>query len=164
MSRKMKSGEDTLLKDKDGKAILVHSYVADASGASYYINAYCQAVPTGEGVAVELKNLIRETEVRVLSASEVLQLESAKASAAPRPAPRKQRTRKPAKDAAAPTEPASAAEPQNGPETPEKEVSEAETKAELSMVLQLIPDQLLADELRRRGWQVVAVKPALVNL
>lgn len=160
----MKSGEDTLLKDKDGKAILVHSYVADASGARYYVNAYCQAVPTGEGVAVELKNLIRDSEVRVLSAAEVLQLTAEKAAAAPKPAPRKIRTRKPAKDAAAPTEPAPAAEPQNSPEPQKEEVSSADTQAELAMVMKLIPDQLLAEELRSRGWHVVAVKPALVNL
>lgn len=160
----MKSGEDTLLKDKDGKAILVHSYVADASGARYYINSYCQAVPTGEGVAVELKNLIRDSEVRVLSAAEILQLESAKAAAAPKPATRKPRARKLAKEAEAPTDQAPAEEPQNGSESARPDVSEAETKAELAMVLKLIPDQLLAEELRRRGWHVVAVKPALVNL
>jgi hypothetical protein len=159
----MKSGEDTLLKDKDGKAILVHSYVADAAGARYYINAYCQAVPTGEGVAVELKNLIRDSEVRVLSAAEVLQLESEK-SAPAKPAQRKARARKPEKDAEAPTEQAPAEEPQNGSESAKPDVSSAETKAELAMVLKLIPDQLLAEELRRRGWHVVAVKPALVNL
>lgn len=159
----MKTGEDTLLKDRDGKAILVHSYVADAAGARYYVNAYCQAVPVGEGAAVELKDLLRDSEVRMLSATEVLQLEAEKAGTPAKPAARKLRTRKPVQAEAEPV-PAPAEGPGNGSETAKPEVSDAEAKAELSMVLQLIPDNLLAQELRRRGWQVTAVKPALINL
>lgn len=81
---KKRTGADTGFKDKDGNPILVHAYVSDAAGAVYYINAYSQAVPTADGVAVELDRLMKDGPVRVLSAQETLEL-NAKAGKAQQP-------------------------------------------------------------------------------
>lgn len=162
----MKSGEDTLLKDKDGKAILVHSHVADAKGDIFYINAFCQAVPKGEGVAVALADLVREGEVRVLSAAEVLELQEAKRTAALKPEskPAKLRRKAVKADGAEPATTSPEAPPAvaKGPES--EDISDAEMKAELRLIIGTIPDHMLADELRRRGYVFSAVKPVIVNI
>lgn len=165
----MRSGEDTSLKDKDGKAILVHSYVADELGERYYVNAFCQAVPVGEGAAVPLEDLVNGAGVRMLSAAEVLQLEAAKQGISTRQAagaekkPRGGR-RKDAKPADGQQEPKAPEAPENEPGPGKEDISDATTKAELSMLLQTIPDRLLADELRRRGYVFSAVKPVIINI
>lgn len=138
----MKSGEDTSLKDKDGKAILVHSHVADAKGDIYRVNAFLQAVPIGDGVAVQLADLLRTGEVRVLTAQEVLEMQASK----PAPADAvKLRRRK--KDLPSPEI------RQDNPGGADPSVL-----AELSMVISTIPDKMLADELRRRGYVFSAAR------
>lgn len=185
MPIKKASGAQTGFNDKDGKPILVHAHVADANGATYYINAYSQAVPTGDGVAVELERLSKESELRVLSAQEVLKLQPSvpvdkpKAKRAPRGSskrlmqPRQEKPADPA-PAAAPAEvpapaPASAPAPADKPEDPAvkknfSDIEKAEIKAEIKMLLQTFPDYMLADELRRRGYVFSAVKPVIVQL
>lgn len=182
MPIKKASGAQTGFNDKDGKPILVHAHVADANGATYYINAYSQAVPTGDGVAVELERLSKESELRVLSAQEVLKLqpsvpvEKPKAKRAPRGSSKmlmQPRQEKPA-PAVAPAEvpapaPAAAPAPAEKPEDPSvkkepNDVDQAEINAELEMLIQAIPDRLLAAELRRRGYVFAAVKPIIVHL
>ena len=182
MPIKKASGAQTGFNDKDGKPILVHAHVADANGATYYINAYSQAVPTGDGVAVELERLSKESELRVLSAQEVLKLqpsvpvEKPKAKRAPRGSSKRlmqPRQEKPA-PAVAPAEvpapaPSAAPAPAEKPEDPSvkkepNDVDQAEINAELEMLIQAIPDRLLADELRRRGYVFSAVKPVIVQL
>ena len=142
----MKSGEDTLLKDKDGKAILVHSHVADAKGDIYRVNAFLQAVPLGDGVAVQLADLLRTGEVRVLTAQEVLEMQASKP--APAAAARSRRRKKdllpPAASASAESQPSGDADPG--------------VLAEISMVISTIPDKMLADELRRRGYVFSAAR------
>ena len=173
----MKSGEDTTLKDKDGKAITVHCYVADESGASYYINSFCQAVPTGEGAATPLEDLVKAHQLRVLSATEVLQIQAAKngvpakkaaaaaaKSAAPEKPARKVRT-KVLKPAAEQPDPKPAEAPENA-QKPGKpaDISKEEIKAEMEMLLQAFPAKLLAAELRRRGFVFSAVKPVVIEI
>lgn len=151
--KKMQTGEETPYKDRDGKAIKVHSYVADATGARYYINSACQAVPVGEGAAVPLEELVNDKElgVRLLSATEVGKLESER-SATSRETPsakQQQIDKKNDEEAAKLTKLAKEGK---------LEPTEEEVKAELQMVLKLMPDEMLADELKRRGYMLQAIK------
>ena len=196
MPVKKSTGAPTGFKDKEGNPILVHAYVADSNGSTYYINAYSQAVPTGEGVAVELERLSKDSELRVLSAKEVLEMHPAfkssepKAKRAPRGSAKTARGKKPAAPApAAASEPAPevspapaheaapvpspaaapAPAPAEKPQDPSvrkepNDVDQAEINAELEMLIQAIPDRLLAAELRRRGYVFAAVKPVIVHL
>ena len=164
MALKKRSGAETGFTDKDGKPILVHAYVADEAGAVYLINAYSQAVPTADGVAVELDRLMKDGPVRVLSAQETLEL-NAKAGKAQQPEkkPRTLRTRKPAAEAA--PEPAAAPKPEAAREDRETEgLSKEDIKASLAVIIGTIPDKMLADELRRRGYVFSAVKPVILNI
>ena len=155
---KKRSGADTGFKDKDGNPILVHAHVSDAAGAVYYINAYSQAVPKGDGVAVELDRLLQDGEVRVLSAEEVLKLNE------PKPAGRGKYPRKPKQEPVRVIrEDAGKPEPAKDP-APENEPDSNEIMAELQLVIGTIPDKMLADELRRRGYVFSAVKPVIVNI
>ena len=152
---KMKTGEETPYKDRDGKAIKVHSYVADATGARYYINSACQAVPVGEGAAVPLEELVNDKElgVRLLSAAEVVKLETER-SATTRETPAAKQARIDKKnDAAAVRATKDAAA---GKE--EEEVTADDVKKELEMIVKLMPDEMLADELKRRGYILQGIK------
>ncbi len=153
--KKLKTGEETPYKDMDGKAIKVHSYVADATGARYYINSACQAVPVGEGAAVPLEELVNDKElgVRVLSAAEVGKLESER-SATTRETPAAKQARIDKKndaEAARATKDAAA-----GKE--EEEVTADDVKKELEMIVKMMPDEMLADELKRRGYMLQAIR------
>ena len=153
--KKLKTGEETPYKDRDGKAIKVHSYVADATGARYYINSACQAVPVGEGAAVPLEELVNDKElgVRLLSAAEVCKLETER-SATTRQTPAAKQARIDKKnDAAAVRATKDAAA---GKE--EEEVTADDVKKELEMIVKLMPDEMLADELKRRGYILQGIK------
>ena len=153
--KKLKTGEETPYKDRDGKAIKVHSYVADATGARYYINSACQAVPVGEGAAVPLEELVNDKElgVRLLSAAEVGKLETER-SATTRETPAAKQARIDKKnDAAAVRATKDAAA---GKE--EEEISKEDVEKELHLLMQMIPDELLADELKRRGYILQGIK------
>ena len=153
--KKMQTGEETPYKDRDGKAIKVHSYVADATGARYFINSACQAVPVGEGAAVPLEELVNDKElgVRLLSAAEVGKLETER-SASTRETPAAKQARidkKNDEEAARATKDAAA-----GRE--EEEVTDDDVKKELEMLLKFMPDKMLADELKRRGYLLQAIR------
>ncbi|MBQ1804318.1 MAG: hypothetical protein II010_00290 [Oscillospiraceae bacterium] len=148
-----KTGEETPYKDRDGKAIKVHNYIADATGARYYVNSACQAVPVGEGAAVPLEELVNDKElgVRVLSATEVGKLESER-SATSRETPsakQQQIDKKNDEEAAKLTKLAKEGK---------LEPTEEDIKSELQMILKLMPDEMLADELKRRGYMLQAIK------
>lgn len=148
-----KTGEETPYKDRDGKAIKVHNYIADATGARYYVNSACQAVPVGEGAAVPLEELVNDKElgVRVLSATEVGKLESER-SATSRETPsakQQQIDKKNDEEAAKLTKLAKEGK---------LEPTEEDIKSELQFVLKLMPDEMLADELKRRGYMLQAIK------
>ena len=152
--KKLKTGEETPYKDRDGKAIKVHSYVADATGARYYINSACQAVPVGEGAAVPLEELVNDKElgVRLLSAAEVGKLESER-SASTRETPAAKQARidkKNDEEAARATKDAAAGK--------EEEETDDDIKKDLEMIVKLMPDEMLADELKRRGYILQGIK------
>lgn len=163
MALKKRSGAETGFNDKDGKPILVHSHVADAGGATYHINAYSQAVPTGDGVAVELDRLIQAGGVRVLSAQEVLQLA---APAKPEPAKRgRRKAEKPVETRKIIDAPAEHQEDPGKPgDQADNEPSREDIKAELQLLIGTIPTKMLADELRRRGFVFSAVKPVIIEI
>ena len=153
--KKMQTGEETPYKDRDGKAIKVHSYVADATGARYYINSACQAVPVGEGAAVPLEELVNDKElgVRLLSAAEVGKLETERSATTRETTAAKQARidKKNDEEAARATKDAAA-----GKE--EEEVTDDDVKKELEMLLKFMPDKMLADELKRRGYLLQAIR------
>ena len=94
MKKRLPSGADTGLTDKDGKAITVHSHLLDASGTVYLVNGHCQAVPIGtDAAASDLQDLIDRSrgEVRVMSAAEVLERSSITVSSKPSKPGRKPR-------------------------------------------------------------------------
>ena len=145
LREKKLSGVETAFNDKDGNPIYVNSYIKDAEGHVYFVNGHCQAVPDGEDEApsIELAKLLETSEVSVMSAAEVLQ-----GSKTEEKRRRGRRTRHVAEAA------------------PEAEQAQPEKQNELSLelVLPLIPDNVLAAELRHRGYTLCAVKPALVTL
>ena len=148
-----KTGEETPYKDRDGKAIKVHNYIADATGARYYVNSACQAVPVGEGAAVPLEELVNDKElgVRVLSATEVGKLESER-SATSRETPsakQQQIDKKNEEEAAKMTKLAKEGK---------LDITEEDIKSELQFILKLMPDEMLADELKRRGYMLQGIK------
>ena len=146
------NGVDTTYKDKDGKSIKVHSYVQDEDGRMYYINSHCQAVPEGDDApAVELSRLVETGAVRVMTAAEVLER--------PRQEGRRRRGGRR-------TRVSVEASADKSPEAVREEAPPQEELSPVSMhmVLTAIPDDVLAQELRRRGYYLTAVKPALVQL
>lgn len=152
---KMKTGEETPYKDRDGKAIKVHAYVADATGARYYINSACQAVPVGEGAAVPLEELVNDKElgVRLLSAAEVSKLETERsATTRETPAAKQARIDKKNDEAAVRATKDAAA----GKE--EEEITADDVKKELEMIVKMMPDEMLADELKLRGYILQGIK------
>ena len=173
------SGADTLFSDKNGKVIKVHDYVKDAEGNRYYINSYCQAVPEeGDAPAEELSKLLDRTDVFVMSIEEVLDVK--------KPVEHKRRGAHRKKDIQAQKEAEQAkveAEARKAAEEAEAAAREAaaeEAKKEAAraakegmsdihpvteeMILSVLPDDALANELRRRGYTLCAVRPALIEL
>lgn len=154
-------GVKTTFNDNDGTPIKIHDYVKDADGNRYYINSACQAVPDGsEAPAVELGSLIEKGPVYVMSIEEVLNMNHQET--------RRRRGGRRSKPAAE--------EPRQEEKKPEEKKPEAGSDAQgavpgeplspvnETMVLSVIPDDALANELRRRGYYLTAVKPALISL
>lgn len=153
---KLESGVETTFHDKDGKSIRVHSYIKDGEGMVYYINSHCQAVPEDEAPAVELAKLVESTEVTCLTAEEVLSVQ--------KPEPRR-RGRRPRNQEGRPAVVSPAEQPVHGKDAGEAQAQqEALIPFDLKVVLSAIPDKILADELRRRGYSLCAVKPAFIQL
>ena len=176
MKTKLPSGAATGKTDKNGRDICVHHNIADSAGAVYYVNSYCQAVPRDDGAATDLADLIEREhgDVRVLSADELLSNISADAKDAGAKKQRKPRRKaadlpSDSQPSAAPEVPAEAKEtalkekPAEDPVPNEKPVH-ADIPADTALVLQAIPDRVLAEELHRRGYVFTAVKPIILTL
>ena len=164
-----KSKEATPYHDSEGKTIHVHDYVRTTAGHEYYINTKQQAVPAGEnkdGAAVELEELLAAGPVTILSIEEALQLEE-KPVAVKRRGGRKPSAPKPAEEAAGASAPAAQEQAPGEHQDAASEAPEAQPHlmpVDGSIILSLIPDAELVKELRRRGWLVNAVKPAVLSL
>lgn len=142
MAKTKKGNIDTTFTDRLGTPIEIHSYLADDSGRVYYVNSHCQAVPSNDedAPAVALSDFLKEHQVRVLSADEVL-------SFRPQGGPSKR------------TGNESGAAGRHVSRT----VQEAPSCSPESFLPE-ITDKALAEELRRRGYHVTAVKPAIIEL
>lgn len=176
MKTKLPSGAATGKTDKNGRDICVHHNIADSAGAVYYVNSYCQAVPRDDGAATDLADLIEREhgDVRVLSADELLSNISADAKDAGAKKQRKPRRKaadipsdsQPSSDPEVPAEAKETAlkeKPAEDPVPNEKPVP-ADIPADMALVLQAIPDRVLAEELHRRGYVFTAVKPIILTL
>ena len=171
MKQRLYSGADTGVKDKDGNPITVHSYIADAAGDVYNVNSYCQAVPKGDGAATDLAELVSRAEVRVLTADEVLAM---KAPADPTPEKRGRRKRSFMEAASRKPRRSQDSEPNASEEVPavepEKEAAAEQSMpkdaipVDLAIILKTVPDRILAEELRRRGYAFTAVKPIILTV
>ena len=151
MEKQHLSGVDTTFKDINGNAIRVHSYIRDGEGQLYFINSHCQAVPEGgEAPAVELAKLVEGSEVTLLTSEEVLDVH--------KPA-LEQRRRRLRPRRAKEGDDAAPAQEGKGPEVPEGMMP-----VSITMVLSAIPDKVLAEELRRRGYTLSASKPVFIQL
>lgn len=170
-------GVETPFKDKDGKVIRVHDYVKDAQGNRYYVNSYCQAVPDGgDAPAKELSRLLDESPVSVMTIEEVLNIKNPVAperrggrrkKVAPQdvvpedsPSPKKAEAEALAAAEAQAAEAFRHLHPEVSSEVSEQDLHPV-TK---EMLLRVLPDDMLANELRRRGYTLCAVRPALIEL
>lgn len=146
------SGAATPYQDKDGVTIRIHNYVKDAAGKRYYINSRCMAVPEEDGSpSIALAALIEKTPVTVMTAEEVL------AAPAPQSSDQSKQKQKASKTGASDQD----KEQKEAAQKPEKD---ALTPVTMQMLLTAIPDDELANELRRRGYTLCAVRPALITL
>lgn len=140
------AGVQKTFQDKEGKAITPNSFIKDENGNVYSVNRHYQAIPAmgEEAPAVELSSLLENSAVTVMSAKEVLECGTkvfkrrGRGRQQPKPVPAS----------------GTAPEHQEGNLLP----------APLELVLAAIPSDALANELRRRGYTLCAVKPALINL
>jgi len=162
------SGMETSFKDVNGKAIKIHDYVKDGNGNRYYINTHCQAVPeSGEAPAIELSRLMEESAVTLMTAEEVLEIPNLNTTR------RRGRNRKQGKNSEEEC-PAEAQKKAEEEEAAKARAAAAEAAAAacdqplnpvtLGMILPMLPDNVLAKELRRRGYTLCAFRPALVEL
>ena len=158
MSRKKATEQETIFKDVLGKEIKNNNFIADAQGNTYRVNLVTGlATPLNEGAVTRLQDLLDLGGVKVLSAQETLMLEADKAGIARvGSSKRAEASKTDAKPAEAPQH-VRAGEAQNNAPAPD-------VMAEIALALQVIPDNLLAKELRRRGYVFCAVKPAIVEL
>ena len=158
MSRKKTTAQETIFKDGFGKEIKNNSFIADAKGNTYRVNLVNGlATPLNECAVTPLQDLLDQGGVKVLSAQETLQLAADKAGIARvGSSKRTEASKTDAKLAEAPQH-VRAEEAQNNAPAPD-------VMAEIALALQVIPDNLLAKELRRRGYVFCAVKPAIVEL
>ena len=155
------SGEPTAYKDCEGTVIKIHDYVKDGDGNRYYINSHCQAVPAdgSDAPAVELERLISDSIVKVMTIEEVLHVKPVEKRR--RGGRRKAEPETPAEEVKQePGEkPSETAEPE-----PERVCEKKLTPVTETMILSCLPDDVLAAELRRRGYTLCAVRPALIEL
>ena len=141
------SGMPTPFKDQNGEVIKVHDYVKDSEGNRYYINSSCQAVPDGdEGPAIELTRLVEKTQLHIMSIEEVLNIEK-----------HVETKRRGGRRKAGQEKPSEEEHNASGEQRDLHPVTE-------QMLLSVIPDDILANELRRRGYTLCAVRPALIEL
>jgi len=140
MAKKNVLGVMTPFKDSTGEIIRVHNYVKDSKGNCYVINSRHLAVPMGDdpnAAAYTLESLMQQGPVTIMSPEEVLAVNYV--SGRPKAAK------------AAPAEKKAEKEPAASP-------------VDMGIVLSSISEVDLVAELRRRGYCVTAVKPALIQL
>ena len=156
------SGTPTAFKDMNGEVIKVHDYVKDSEGRHYYINGSCQAVPDGfDGPAIELSRLLEQTKLCIMTIEEVLDMKPAVEPRRRGGRRKKGATEKPAEDTQKPADEQSReGVDQNDASGEHHDLS----PATMQMVVSVIPDDVLANELRRRGYTLCAVRPALIEL
>lgn len=133
----------TPFKDSTGEIIRVHNYVKDSKGNCYVINSRHLAVPMGDNqdaAAFTLESLMQQGPVTIMSSEEVLAVNYG--SGRPKAA-------KVSKDVQA-----------------EKKADKepAASPVDMGIMLSSISEVDLVAELRRRGYCVTAVKPALIQL
>lgn len=172
MKNQQKStGAPTTFKDQDGNVIKIHDYVKDSNGNRYYINSFCQAVPDGsDAPAIELEKLIETSPVSIMTIEEVLNVEPISKR---RRGGRRKATLTP-EDSPSPEKTAAEKEADAAQAAAEKEAAAAQAAAERQneelhpvtkeMIVRVLPDDVLANELRRRGYTLCAVRPALIEL
>lgn len=143
MANKKTSGAKALFNDSKGNPIHMHDYVKDSAGNCYFINSHYQAVPYGDNqdaAALSLDGLMKQGPVTIMSPEEVLAVNYVsgrpKAAKAPKDAQAEKKADK---------------EPAASP-------------VDMGIVLSSISEVALVAELRRRGYYVTAVKPALIQL
>lgn len=140
MAKKNVLGVMTPFKDSTGEIIRVHNYVKDSKGNCYVINSRHLAVPMGDdpnAAAYTLESLMQQGPVTILSSEEVLAVNYV--SGRPKAAKDAQAEKKADKEPAA-------------------------SPVDMGIVLSSISEVDLVAELRRRGYCVTAVKPALIQL
>lgn len=157
---KYRSGAKTPFNDAAGIIIKVHDYVKDEDGNRYYVNTYLQAVPDGEAPAVELQELMKTKKVYVMDAKEVLQVKKP-AETKRRGGRRPRKSEKPSEEVKPESEHDGAGEASADAEGKEHD---AEDLVSTEMLLMALPDEVLARELRRRGYMLCAVRPAFIQL
>ena len=185
----LRSGALTPYKDANGIDICVHNYIKDAEGNVYFVNTHLQAVPESDDLtAIELSRLIDKGGVKVMDVNEVLDVKRTEFKKSPKPRggrrakadkPAAKAPAKPEKKAKAPKAPKPAAEskkpaeevkPKAEPEAPAAPAAaEAQQQDGLlpvtqEMILAALPSYVLANELRKRGFMLCAVKPAFIQL
>ena len=143
MANKKTSGVKTLFNDSKGNPIHMHDYVKDSAGNCYFINSHYQAVPYGDNqdaAALSLDGLMKQGPVTIMSPEEVLAVNYG--SGRPK-----------------------AAKASNGVQAEKKaDKDPAASPVDMGIVLSSISEVALVAELRRRGYCVTAVKPALIQL
>ena len=155
-----RSGAMTPFNDAAGIVIRVHDYIKDEDGNRYNVNTYLQAVPEGEAPAVELKELMKTKKVYVMDAKEVLQVKKP-AETNRRGGRRHRKSEKPAEEAKPESEHEGAGEESADAEGKEHD---AVDPVSTEMLLMALSDEVLARELRRRGYMLCAVRPAFIQL
>ena len=155
-----RSGALTPFNDAAGINIRVHDYIKDEDGNRYNVNTYLQAVPEGEAPAVELKELMKTKKVYVMDAKEVLQVKKP-AETKRRGGRRSRKSEKPAEEVKPESEHDGAGEE---PADAEGKEHDAVDPVSTEMLLMALPDEVLARELRRRGYMLCAVRPAFIQL
>ena len=143
MAKKNVLGVMTPFKDSTGEIIRVHNYVKDGTGNSYFINSHYQAVPCGDNqdaAALSLDGLMKQGPVTIMSPEEVLAVNYVSGR------------------------PKAAKVPKNAQAEKKADKEPAASPVDMGIVLSSISEVDLVAELRRRGYCVTAVKPALIQL
>ena len=188
----LRSGALTPYKDANGIDICVHNYIKDAEGNVYFVNTHLQAVPESDDLtAIELSRLIDKGGVKVMDVNEVLNVKRTefkkspnakggrrakadkpadKAPAKPEKKAKAPKAPKAPKPAAESKKPAEEVKPKAEPESPaapaaaEAQQHDGLLPVTQEMILAALPSDVLANELRKRGFMLSAVKPAFIQL
>ena len=188
----LRSGALTPYKDANGIDIHVHNYIKDKDGNVYFVNTHLQAVPESDDLtAIELSRLIDKGGVKVMDVNEVLDVKRTefkkspkansgrrtkadkaadKAPAKPEKKAKAPKAPKAQKPAAESRKPAEEVKPKAEPEAPAAPAAQGDPNdnglfpVSQEMILAMLPDDVMANELRKRGYMLWAVKPVFIKL